>query len=178
MSAKGPLKPNWYQGIWLQAGMTLMADVEGPTKKVLFRVEGDDGQVNVETLWAFDLGHDRYQLDNTPFYAYSVSLGDVVYATVDATGGLPTFHAVVKKSGNRTVRVFFDDPVEPGSASERLLNELVSLGCEYEGANERYIAITIPSHVELAGVRDFLVENALTWEHADPSYTELYPGDA
>ena len=155
-----------------------MADVHGPTKKVIFRVEGDEGQVNVETLWAFDLGNDRYRLDNTPFYAYSVSLGDVVRATTDENGGFPTFRAVLKKSGNRTVRVFFDDPVDPGSASERLLNELVDLGCEYEGANKRYVAITIPPRVQLAAVRDFLVENALTWEHADPSYTELYPNEA
>jgi Domain of unknown function (DUF4265) len=153
-----------------------MSQVEGPTKKVLFRVEGD-GQVNVETLWAFDLGNDQYQLDNAPFYAYSVSLGDVVYAAPDTAGGVPTFQAVLRKCGNRTVRVFFDDPVEPGSVSEKLLSVLVSFGCEYEGANERYVAITIPPRVELAAVRDVLVENALTWEHADPSYSELYPND-
>jgi len=154
-----------------------MRDVDGPTKKVLFRVEGDEGDVHVETLWAFDLGNDRYQLDNTPFYAYSVSLGDIVYATANRAGEPPTFQSVLQKSGNRTVRVFFDDPVEPGSASEQLLTELVSFGCEYEAANDRYVAITVPPRVELATVRDFLVENALTWEHADPSYSELYPDD-
>lgn len=154
-----------------------MSQVEGPTEKVLFRVEGD-GQVNVETLWAFDLGNDQYRLDNAPFYAYSVSLGDVVHAEPDTTGGVPTFQAVLRKCGNRTVRVFFDDPVEPGSVSEKLLSVLESFGCEYEGANKRYVAITIPPRVELAAVRDFLVENALTWEHADPSYSELYPNDA
>jgi hypothetical protein len=107
-----------------------------------------------------------------------VSLGDVVHATVDEVGGTPTFRSVLEKCGNRTVRVFFDDPVEPGSTSDQLLTELLSLGCEYEGANKRYVAITVPPRVELATVRDFLVENALTWEHADPSYSELYPDDA
>ena len=59
-----------------------------------------------------------------------------------------------------------------------LLEGLVDMGCEYEGATSRYFAVTIPPRVELAAVRDYLVENALTWEHADPSYSELYPNDA
>jgi hypothetical protein len=63
-----------------------MPDADSPTKKVLFRVIGEtQDDVNVETLWAFDLGDDRYRLGNSPFYAYSVSAGDVVYAPFDPT---------------------------------------------------------------------------------------------
>jgi hypothetical protein len=155
-----------------------MNETDGPTIKVLFRVVGEDGVVNVETLWAFDLGEDRYQLDNTPFYAYSVSVGDIVFAPIDPTEGRPTFASVLEKSGNRTVRVIFDEPVEAGTASDALLQGIVAMGCEFEGANRRYIAINIPPVVELAAVRDYLVENALTWEHADPSYAEIYPDEA
>ena len=78
------------------------------TAKVLFRVEEEDGSENVETLWAFDLGEDRYRLDNSPFYAYSVSPGDTVNAPVDPDEGRPTFSRVLEKSGNRTVRVILD----------------------------------------------------------------------
>ena len=152
-----------------------MNSVDGPTAKVVFRVVGKDGDVNVETLWAFDLGDDRYRLDNSPFYAYSVSAGDVVLAPIDPDERRPTFASVVEKSGNRTVRVLLDTPLESGNASDALLQGLVALGCEFEGANRRYIAINIPPAVELATVRDYLVDNALTWEHADPSYSELYP---
>lgn len=155
-----------------------MSSVGDPTAKVLFRVVGEEGNVNVETLWAVDLGGDRYRLDNMPFYAYSVSLGDVVLAPLDPAEQVPTFESVVEKCGNRTVRIFFDEPVETGSNSMVLLEGLVGMGCEYEGATSRYIAVTVPPRVELATVRDYLVENALTWEHADPSYTELYPNDA
>jgi hypothetical protein len=77
----------------------------GPTAKVLFRVVDEDGSINVETLWAFDLGQDAYRLDNSPFYAYSVSVGDVVFAPVDPQDERPTFQRVLEKSGNRTVRV-------------------------------------------------------------------------
>jgi hypothetical protein len=150
------------------------SDNDGPTGQVVFRVAGDAGSVNVETLWAFALGGARYRLDNIPFYAYSVSIGDVVLAPIDPGDGRPAFASVLEKSGNRTVRVLFDVPAESGNATDELLRSLVAMGCEYEGASQRYVAINIPPVVELAAVRDFLVDNALTWEHADPSYSELY----
>jgi hypothetical protein len=155
-----------------------MSGLDEPTAKVLFRVVGEKGEVNVETLWAFDLGDDRYRLDNSPFYAYSVSVGDVVLAPVDPEEARPTYASVVEKSGNRTVRVLLDTPVEPGNVSDTLLQGLVAMGCEYEGANARYVSINVPPSVELADVRDYLVDNALTWEHADPSFSELYPDDS
>ena len=146
--------------------------------KVLFRVPNDDGTAEVETLCAFSLGQDRYKLDNCPFYAYSVSLHDIVYAPVDADEGCPIFQRIVSKSGNRTVRVIFDPPVEPGNRSAETLDGLVALGCEYEGANRRYMAINVPPMVELTAVQALLVEREAEWEHADPSYAELYPDDA
>jgi hypothetical protein len=57
------------------------------------------------------------------------------------------------------------------------MNGLVALGCDYEGANTRYIAVNIPPHVELESVRQYLTQCNATWEHADPSYAELFPDD-
>lgn len=156
-----------------------MTDDAAPTAKVLFRVIGEDGDdVNVETLWAFDLGQDRYRLDNTPFYAYSVSAGDVVLAPMNSDEQRPTFVSVLQKSGNRTVRVVFDLAAESGNETDKHLKALVAMGCDYEGTNRRYIAINIPPGVHLDAVRDYLVANELNWEHADPSYEELHPGEA
>jgi hypothetical protein len=156
-----------------------MADDVAPTSKVLFRIVGkDEDDVNVETLWAFDLGQDRYRLDNTPFYAYSVSVGDVVLAPMDANEQRPTFVSVLEKSGNRTVRVIFEQAAELGNETDEHLRALVTMGCDYEGANRRYVAINIPPGVHLDVVRDYLVSNELNWEHADPSFSELYPEEA
>ena len=154
-----------------------MTDDAIPTAKVLFRVVGEDEtDVNVETHWAFDLGQDRYRLDNNPFYAYSVSAGDVVLAPVDGDEHRPTFVSVLEKSGNRTVRVNFDSAAESGNETDKHLKALLAMGCDYEGANRRYIAINIPPDVQLDAVRDYLVANELNREHADPSYEELHPG--
>jgi hypothetical protein len=154
-----------------------MSEPPMPTAKVLFRVPEDDGSYNVETLWAYDLGNDRYRLDNSPFYAYSVSVGDVVLAPVDPEEGRPTFQEVLEKSGNRTVRVILDPPLATGNISDDLVQELLSLGCHYEGANPGYLCIIIPPDSDLSLVCERLTERDIQWEHADPDYSELYPGE-
>jgi hypothetical protein len=155
-----------------------MTQPSQPTAKVLFRVPNEDGSAEVETVWAFDLGNDQYKLDNSPFYAYSVSWQDVVYAPFDKDEERPTFQRVVSKSGNRTIRVIFELPVEKGNESDRVLQGLISLGCSYEGANKKYISVNIPPAVQLEAVRKYLIERDATWEHCDPTYAELFPDGA
>ena len=155
-----------------------MTEHTAPTAKVLFRVPNDDGSAEVETLWAVDLGNDQYQLDNSPFYAYSVSWQDIVYAPYSPEEQFPAFQHIVIKSGNRTVRVIFNPPAEKGNESDEVLQGLVNLGCSYEGANKSYISINIPPNVELNVVREYLIERDAQWEHADPSYVELFPENA
>ena len=145
--------------------------------KVLFRVPNEDGTAEVETLWATSLGGDRYRLDNSPFYAYSVSWQDVVLAPWSEEEGFPAFERVLEKSGNRTVRVIFDPPVEAGNESDRILQGLVERGCSYEGASPSYVAIDIPRGVALEAIAAWLVDCGATWEYADPSYDELYPNN-
>jgi hypothetical protein len=48
-------------------------------RKVKVALQGPDG--DIETLWADPLGGDLYALDNLPWYAYGVSVEDVVEAT-------------------------------------------------------------------------------------------------
>ena len=152
-----------------------MSDAPNLTK-VLFRVPEADGTAHVETLWATPLGNDRYRLDNSSFYAYSVSWKDVVLAPFDEQEGFPTFQRVVEKSGHRTIRVLFEgDPVQPGSESQTCLDRLVAMGCSYEGANRLYICVDIPPGVDLGKVRAFMIENKLVFEHADPTYDDLFP---
>ncbi len=149
-----------------------------PDAKVLFRVPNEDGTAEVETLWATSLGADKYQIDNSPFWAYGVSWEDVVFAPFSETEGLPAFQFILAKSGNRTVRVIFDAPIEDGNESDKVLQGLVALGCSYEGANRKYVSINVPPDVELDEVCNYLVENDAKWEHADPAYETLYSEDA
>ena len=152
-----------------------MTDTAHQKAKVLFRVPNDDGSAEVETLWATHLGGDNYKLDNSPFYAYGVSWEDVVSAPFSEEEQFPTFQTVVAKSGNRTVRIVFDPAVEDGNQSDQVLKGLVGLGCDYEGANRKYISVNIPPNVNLEAVRNYLIQHNANWEHADPTYDSLFP---
>jgi hypothetical protein len=144
-----------------------VADDAVPTAKVLFRVPYQDGSVEIETLWAFELGNDKFKIDNCPFYAYDVSLGDVVLAPFDKQENFPTFQKVLSKSRNRTVRIVFDSSALP-DVSREVLTALVALGCGYEGAKSRYFAVNVPPASDLFAVTDFLTKTGIMWERADP----------
>jgi Domain of unknown function (DUF4265) len=155
-----------------------MTKPPAPDSKILFRLPAEDGTAQVETLWATALGNDEYKLDNSPFYAYSVSWEDTVYAPIDPSEGRPTFMHIVKKSGHRTIRIKFDPPVQDGNKSDQVLQGLVALGCSYEGANRSYMSIDIPQEVNLEHVRQYLIDESAQWEHGDPTHEQLFPNDA
>ena len=137
----------------------------------------DDDEVYVETPWAVRMGPNTFRLENSPFYAYRVSWGDIVEAVPQDDVARFLFKRVVTKSGNRTIRVILDPPSDESSESMRVLERLVELGCSYEGANPGYIAVNIPAEVDLQSVCDYLVETDQQWEQADPVYGDLYPDD-
>lgn len=137
-------------------------------------LHGPDGEV--ETLWAFDLGGGHYRLDNLPWYAYRISLGDVIEASPDADGLLPMVR-VVRKSGNRTLRLFFEGAdlhTDWPAEIREIMNRLVELGCSYEGANRRYQAVNVPPEADLVVVTNFLTETDMRWEYADPTYEDVH----
>ena len=143
-----------------------MAEIESqePNAKVLFRVpsnDPDDDSADVETLWAVSLEDHHYKLDNIPYFAYSVSDGDIVYAPFDPDEGFPTFHRVAKKSGNRTIRLIFEIPYEEGNETAAILDDLRELGADFEGANKRYICLNIPPASDFDAVAEYLINNGV-----------------
>ncbi len=149
--------------------------MKGPNAKVA--LHGPDGEV--ETLWAFDLGGGHYRLDNLPWYAYRVSLGDVIEASPDADGQLHMVR-VVRKSGNRTLRLVFagaDLHTDWPAEIREVMDRLVALGCSYEGANRRYQAVNVPPETDLGSVTSFLADAGIRWEYADPTYEDVHDED-
>jgi hypothetical protein len=119
--------------------------------KILFEHDNDpiDGFGN-ETAWATKVG-DHYKLDNILFYAKDYSLGDIVCA--EEINGELIVRSLVSESGHSTVRILFNDY----SLIENTLNELKSLGCDYEISNNSYlVAIDIPKEVNYIPIRDYL----------------------
>jgi hypothetical protein len=134
-------------------------------------VDGDD----IETLWAVALGNNLFRLDNSPFYAYDVSWQDIIEATEEAEDFYEFVH-VVEKSGNRTLRIIFQNFSGNDEQGKQILSDITNLGCSYEGANSKLISITIPSTVNFESVVNYLSkQNDLNCEYADPSYEKLFP---
>ncbi len=144
-----------------------MSDTTSMVKVLMHSPDGD-----AETLWATPVGENRYRLENSPFFAYGVSWLDVVEAAPDAVGQL-VLSGVVQKSGHRTVRVIFASGIESAEARS-VLEELVRLGCSYEGYNPRYVSVDVPPEADLAAVAEYLTRTGQRWEYADPTYAELF----
>src|SRR5215475_980055 len=100
-----------------------------PDDPQLVKIEIRDEEHEVETLWAFDLGNNLYKLDNTPWFAYRISTGDIIEAEPVEGDGFPVFKRVVQKSGYRTIRIRAEQNFD-----DELFEEIKSLGCSFEGA--------------------------------------------
>ena len=94
--------------------------------RVLFRIVGTDGGVSVETMWAYDLGDDRYQLDNSPFDVYGVSWQDVVYAPYQEDEGVPTFIRVIETLHVASLGVWLGAVVMAGATAGILFTTMAT----------------------------------------------------
>lgn len=140
--------------------------------KVVFKAPGGD----IETMWTTPLGGGRYRLENFPFFMYGLSYHDVVYAR-RGRDGRPVFRRIVQKSGNRTVRVAFDEGFFDSAEGERFRNRVEEYGSSFEGATKRFIAISIPPEVEIEILSEWLEREGFHWEYADPTYEALFGRD-
>jgi hypothetical protein len=108
-----------------------------------------------ESIWARRVGRGQYQLKNIPFFAYDLNLDDVVRARA-AEDSLPEVYAVVRRSGNQTLRVIFESAV-PIEQRLAILAELRPLSLRYEGWDEKYFAINVADPSRYAEVEAALV---------------------
>lgn len=142
---------------------------DGQLVKVLLR--GPSGEV--ETPWAERVGEREFRLDNLPWFAYGVSDDDVVEAEPTENDGIFEFVRVLRPSGNSLVRVILENE----SQVDSVLGPLVEMGCNYEGANSKFISISIPPSVSLEAVASYLTNTRLRWEYANPTFEEIFPED-
>ena len=121
--------------------------------------------------WAGRVG-DYFRLDNPPWFAYGVSDGDLVEATPTEHEGVFDFVRGEAPSGNRLVRIIFDNQEQTAP----VLDHLTQMGCHYEGYNKGFLAVSIPAAVSFEDVCSYLIETCEQWEHANPTYDQLHSG--
>ncbi len=108
-----------------------------------------------ESLWAEDLGGDRYRLKNVPFYAYDLNFHDIVEARASRPDLKPSVLRVLERSGHQTIRVFFREDV---SETDRLthLGALNAYHVTFERCSERYFALDLEPEASVEDVREQL----------------------
>jgi hypothetical protein len=134
----------------------------------------DDG--SFENLHAKRLGDGAYVLDNSPFYAYNVSFGDVVTAIIN--DGKLMFSSVSKRGGHSTYRV----RLPKGKSHEYFLvmfDEIGKLGCTFEGSGakeRRLYSIDVPPYADIKKVYSILEEKEENeqWEFEEAHFFEGY----
>lgn len=114
-----------------------------------------------ESLWAEELGSDLYRIRNVPFFAYGLNFFDVVRATADSPDLKPEIREIVKPSGHKTLRLFFEDSVDRDE-QVKLLESLHEYKAYYERANGIHVAIDIEPEGSYQDVCNRLSE----WENA------------
>ena len=113
-----------------------------------------------ESLWAKPLGDDLYEITNIPFCAYGLNCGDVVRAKSDEPDLQPEVLGVVRASGNRTLRVNFNDPDKDRQSPH--IDAVTATGAWIERANTSFICINVPPQANYDDVRKYLDEQEAT----------------
>jgi hypothetical protein len=112
---------------------------------------GEDEPVASELMWCNKNSDGTVTIDNIPFYARDVSIGDVI--AVESRNGELWFNGVVKPSSNTTVRVIGMRK----KAFDEIISTLRNLGGEAEKMHEReFAAVSFPPSADLAAAFEFL----------------------
>lgn len=132
-------------------------------EKVLLTYE-DESEYKVESVWATKVG-DYYKIDNIPFFAKNVALGDIVSVEEDDEKAL-YFDKLVQASGNSVIQMIIFDTAQVGHVGR----QLESLGCGWEGSHiENYISVNVPKEVPYTTIKTFLDEGEKEgkWEYRE-----------
>jgi hypothetical protein len=100
-----------------------------------------------ERLWAEPVG-DAFRISNSPFFAFNVSLGDVVHAK--AVEGDLMFDKVASRGGHSTYRVHVKDP----SRWDEFWRPIERHGCSFERGP--VLAIDVPTAADIYDVYKLL----------------------
>jgi Domain of unknown function (DUF4265) len=137
---------------------------------------------HMESIWVRKGRGKLCEVLAIPFYGYNISLGDIVSCSTDEDGEGLFIDKVVKKSGNRTVRVAFKAP-EGGKHPEanKLVKYLKENGLKWDYNGVRVFSINVPSEDAYKGLiarLNRIPKSAqMMWEDGDPQPERTMDGE-
>jgi hypothetical protein len=106
--------------------------VDRSSVMVSFLIPEENGG-GTERMHATPLGEGRYIIDNSPFYVFNISCGDVIQASTDKDGE-KSFLRVESRGGHSTYRIRLPIGLDHKFFLENWA-ALGELGCTYEGSS-------------------------------------------
>ncbi|WP_318641921.1 DUF4265 domain-containing protein [Flavobacterium ardleyense] len=132
-----------------------MINIKDNSVKVGFVQKTGEGEFETETIWCEKIDDENFIVDNIPFIAKRISLGDTIKAEYDSDDEMYYFDDFVKTSGNSTIRIIFYNDKYIDSTREWLTKS----GCESEVLQARSIvAVNVAKKVNYTPIRAFLEE--------------------
>src|SRR5689334_2410366 len=123
--------------------------------KILYFIPaGEDDAGECESLWAYSLGNNLYELQNIPVYAEHLNVEDVVRCEESAETK-PVIRELVRRSGNRTLRVIFC-PETPDDTCVDIMWELGQKKILSEKATHKHFSFNVPPNADYVWARDYL----------------------
>jgi hypothetical protein len=141
-------------------------------QKVFFVQDIGEGKYITESLWCDKVG-DYFVIDNIPFIAKNISLGDTIKAEYDNEDKVFYFDDFVAESGNTTLRLYFNDI----SLIEIVRKQLNDYHCESEVLLQRKIvAVNVPKEIEYKPIKEFLDkgEDESKWTYEESCLAHKY----
>lgn len=126
----------------------------------------------IENMYAIPMKNGYFLLDNSPFYIFGISAGDMFSSKKDGGGLL--FDKVVFRGGHSTYRIKL--PI--GADHDFFMNHwefLAKLGCSFEGSSQnsqRLYSIDMPPEVDVNTAYQYLEEKeaAGVWVFEEAHY--------
>ncbi len=124
-----------------------------------------------ESLWGKRYDDHYFQVQSIPFYIKGISYNDIISAQI--INGMYNFDKVISVSGHSTYRVYIKRENKDGFRNYWL--PLENIGCSYENANSKLIAIDVPPKTDIHKVYELLEigEKENFWEFEEGNCKHL-----
>jgi len=121
---------------------------------VLFVQETEKNKYDTESLWCKEK-NGNFIVDNIPFIAERISLGDIIQAELDADDNQFYFEDFIDSSGNTTVRLHVYN--DQNDKIEEIRKWLQTNGCSTElFLDKNIIAVNVPKDVSYKPIKKYL----------------------
>lgn len=135
------------------------------SEKIFFVQKIKEGEFETESLRCTKVG-DYFVIDNIPFIAKRVSLGDTIKAEYDKDDKVYYFDDFIDVSGNSTIRIYFEDE----SIIKEVREQLKKFGCESEAfLTRKLVAVNVPKAVNYKPIKEYLEkgEKSALWTYEE-----------